>query len=309
MSAVPHQVSLADDVRWFTGSPLAAVFGRLALDQVAYREIAAAVDRTGRFADNFTDRGLRSAAFTVLMSFTDPVDAQAFREELKRLHRDVRGTGVGEFAGTRYSALTPELWTWVAVSGLNAVHQAYIHLCGRTLTPADEELVYQTLRAELGYLELPGARGKLPETLADMRAYYDRVATTQLADNEFLQFARHSFESLPLPTLFVPPAARPALTPLWRLATAVAARPVTICSSGAAHPRMRQLLGVHWNPLHQLEFTLYTTTLSAAWRYLPRRLTLEPLAYNRYRYERLRDLYRNLLLTSFATASPTTHAA
>ncbi|WP_067822393.1 oxygenase MpaB family protein [Nocardia inohanensis] len=307
MSAVPHQVSLADDVRWFTGSPLAAVFGRLALDQVAYREIAAAVDRTGRFAENFTDRGLRSVAFTALMGFADPVDAQAFREDLKRLHRDVRGTGTGEFADTRYSALTPEMWTWVAVSGLNAIHQAYVNLCGRTLTADEQEIVYQTLRTELGYLELPGSRGKLPETLTEMRAYYDRVATTHLADNEFLQFARRSFETLPLPALFVPRAARPALTPLWRAATKLAARPVTVCSSGAAHPRMQQLLHVHWTPRHQFEYTLYTTLLGTAWRYLPRRLTLEPLAYNRYRYERLRDLYRSILLDSFA--APATRAA
>jgi hypothetical protein len=42
------------------------------------------------------------------------------------------------------------------------------------------------------------------------------------------------------------------------------------------------------------------TALRTAWRRLPRRLMLEPLAYNRYEYERLRDSYQSLLLESFA---------
>ncbi len=108
---------LADDVRWFVGSPLVAAFGRLALDQVAHREIAAAVDRSGRFADNFTDRGIRSAAFTALAAFGDNSDVRTSRADLKRLHRDVRGTGKDSFSETRYSALNPEVWIWVAVNG------------------------------------------------------------------------------------------------------------------------------------------------------------------------------------------------
>lgn len=56
----PHH-ELAADVRWWMGMPLAfGLFGRLALDQVAYRKVAAAVDASGRFASNFTDRGLNS---------------------------------------------------------------------------------------------------------------------------------------------------------------------------------------------------------------------------------------------------------
>lgn len=99
--------ALAEDVRWFAGSPLAAAFGRLALDQVAHREIAAAVDRSGRFADNFTDRGIRSAAFTALAAFGDSSDVEASRADLKRLHRDVRGTGKGRSATPATAPWTP----------------------------------------------------------------------------------------------------------------------------------------------------------------------------------------------------------
>ncbi|MCV7243142.1 DUF2236 domain-containing protein [Mycobacterium mantenii] len=291
---------LADDVRWFAGSPLAAAFGRLALDQVAHREIAAAVDHSGRFADNFTDRGIRSAAFTALATFGDSSDVRTSRADLKRLHRDVRGTGKDTFSDTRYSALNPEVWIWVAVSGLNLLYQAYLRVCGRRLTAAEKEVVYQTLRAELQFLELPSKQAKLPATLLDMLEYYDAVAAKDLADNDFLQFANRSFVAPPIPKLLVSRQMRPLLRLVWPVLTALASRPVVVCSAAVAHPMMRRLLGVRWGTREQLEFNAYVAALQLGWRWLPRRLTLEPLAYNRYRYERLRDRYRSVLLESFA---------
>lgn len=291
--------ALAEDVRWFAGSPLAAAFGRLALDQVAHREIAAAVDRSGRFADNFTDRGIRSAAFTALAAFGDSSNVEASRADLKRLHRDVRGTGKGAFSDTRYSALDPELWTWVAVSGLNLLYQAYLRVCGRRLSTDEKEVVYQTLRRELQFLELPSKQGKLPATLDEMLDYYDTVAAKHLADNEFLQFASRSFVAPPVPGL-LPRQLRPVLRLVWPVLTSLAARPVVVCSAAVAHPTMRRLLGVRWGAREQAEFAVYVAALQLGWRWLPRRLTLEPLAYNRYQYERLRDRYRSVLLDSFA---------
>ncbi|OBH48133.1 oxygenase MpaB family protein [Mycobacterium mantenii] len=291
---------LTDDVRWFAGSPLAAAFGRLALDQVAHREIAAAVDDSGRFADNFTDRGIRSAAFTALATFGDSSDVRTSRADLKRLHRDVRGTGKDTFSDTRYSALNPDVWIWVAVSGLNLLYQAYLRVCGRRLTAAEKEVVYQTLRAELQFLELPSKQAKLPATLHDMLEYYDAVAAKDLADNDFLQFANRSFVAPPIPKLLVPKQMRPLLQLVWPMLTALASRPVVVCSAAVAHPTMRGLLGVRWGTREQLEFNAYVAALQLGWRWLPRRLTLEPLAYNRYRYERLRDRYRSVLLESFA---------
>ncbi|GAB1815979.1 oxygenase MpaB family protein [Mycobacterium sp. MUNTM1] len=294
------QRELADDVRWFAGSPLAAAFGRLALDQVAHREIAAAVDRSGRFADNFTDRGIRSAAFTALATFGDSSDVRTSRADLKRLHRDVRGTGKDSFSDTRYSALDPEVWIWVAVSGLNLLYQAYLRVCGRRLTAAEKEVVYQTLRAELQFLELPSKQAKLPATLHDMLEYYNAVAAKDLSDNDFLQFANRSFVAPPIPKLLLPRRIRPLLRLVWPVMTTLASRPVVVCSAAVAHPTMRGLLGVRWGTREQLEFAVYVAALQLGWRWLPRRLTLEPLAYNRYQYERLRDRYRSVLLDSFA---------
>jgi uncharacterized protein (DUF2236 family) len=295
----PH-AELAADVRWWLGSPLSlGLFGRLALDQVAYRPIAAAVDWSGRFQENFTDRGIRSLAFGMLMLFGDEADRRSDTEELKRLHAGVRGTGNGEFADTRFSALDPELWNWIAVSSLNLFYRGYLAVCGEDLDAGQREVVYQTVRWMTSYLELPSARAKLPETLADMTAYYDRVAEKHLADNAFLQYADDSFDTLPVPAL-LPKQLRVLALPLWSLVTPIALRVPKVLGQRHAHPKMRELLDIRSTRLTRLEYALYLKASQLAWRYLPRAVVLDPLAYNRYRYERLRSAYHGVQLDSFA---------
>jgi len=295
----PH-AELAADVRWWLGSPLSlGLFGRLALDQVAYRPIAAAVDWSGRFQENFTDRGIRSLAFGMLMLFGDEADRLGDTEELKRLHAGVRGTGNGEFADTRFSALDPELWNWIAVSSLNLFYRGYVAVRGENLDAEQREAVYRTLRWMMSYLELPSARAKLPETLADMEAYYDRVAEQHLADNAFLQYADESFDTLPVPAL-LPKQLRVLLLPLWNVLTPIALRVPKVLGRRHAHPKMRELLDIRSTPLNRLEYALYLKASQVAWRYLPRAVVLDPLAYNRYRYERLRSAYHRVQLDNFA---------
>jgi len=295
----PH-AELAADVRWWLGSPLSlGLFGRLALDQVAYRPIAAAVDWSGRFQQNFTDRGIRSLAYGMLMLFGDEADRRSDTEELKRLHGGVRGTGKGEFSDTRFSALDPELWNWIAVSSLNLFYRGYVAVRGAELDAEQREVVYQTVRWMTSYLELPSARAKLPETLADMEAYYDRVAEKHLADNAFLQYADDSFDSLPIPAL-VPKQMQVLLSPLWSALTPIALRIPKVLGQRHAHPKMRELLDIRSTPVTRLEYALYLKASQLAWRYLPRAVVLDPLAYNRYRYERLRSAYHGVQLDSFA---------
>jgi uncharacterized protein (DUF2236 family) len=295
----PH-AELAADVRWWLGSPLSlGLFGRLALDQVAYRPIAAAVDWSGRFQQNFTDRGIRSLAYGMLMLFGDEADRRSDTEELKRLHGGVRGTGKGEFADTRFSALDPELWNWIAVSSLNLFYRGYVAVRGAELDAEQREVVYQTVRWMTSYLELPSARAKLPETLADMESYYDRVAEECLADNAFLQYADDSFDSLPIPAL-VPKQMQVLLSPLWGALTPIALRIPKVLGQRHAHPKMRELLDIRSTPVTRLEYALYLKASQLAWRYLPRAVVLDPLAYNRYRYERLRSAYHGVQLDSFA---------
>ncbi|TYL45062.1 DUF2236 domain-containing protein [Nocardioides sp. BGMRC 2183] len=279
--------------------PLAfGLYGRLALDQVAYRQVAAAVDATGRFAENFTDRGIRSYLWGPLMLFGDESDRRATATRLKELHGQVRGRGRGHFAGERYSALDPALWKWVGTSSLLVFYTGYVTTYGRDLDAERREVVYRTVLA-MSDFELTSDRAAPPATVAEMEAYYDEVAERDLADNEFLRWAAARFDALPVPTLIGPRWLQRLVTPVWRVLTPVLSRPARICAEAAAHPRMRELLGMRWTRGKQREFAIYTAVLRAARRRLPAWTLLEPLAYNRYRYERLRAAYARPALNSF----------
>ncbi len=296
----PHR-ELAADVRWWMGMPLAfGLYGRLALDQVAYREVAAAVDASGRFAENFTNRGIRSYLWGPLMLFGDDGDRRATATRLKNMHGQVRGRGKGEFEGERYSALNPALWKWVGTSSLLVFYTGYVSTYAKQLDAEQREVVYRTILTMSDY-DLNSDQAAVPATVAEVEEYYNSVAATELSDNDFLQWANASFDAMPVPTLFGPHWLHVLIAPLWRVATPLLSRPARICAEAAAHPRMRELLGVEWNSRHAWEFRIYTGLLRTARKHLPKWALLEPLAYNRYRYERLRTAYAVPQLDSFAT--------
>ncbi len=295
----PHH-ELAADVRWWVGMPLAfGLFGRLALDQVAYREVAAAVDATGRFEENFTNRGVRSYLWGPLMLFGDDADRTATATRLKDLHGQVRGKGRGAFAGERYSALNPALWKWVGTSSMLVFYTGYVTTYADRLDDEQREVVYRTI-LWMSDFELPSDAAAIPATVTEMREYYETVAATELADNPFLRWANQSFDALPVLTLVGPRWLHRAITPLWRAAMPVLTRPARILAEVAAHPRMRELLGVRLTPGRRVEAKVYLALLRRARRVLPSVLLLDPLAQNRKRYEKLRAAYAAPQLTSFA---------
>ncbi|MGW1737237.1 oxygenase MpaB family protein [Nocardia sp. NPDC001965] len=288
------------EFRKHSGSILAGVFAGAAFDQVALVPVAAAVDRTGRFEQNFADRGVRSGASTMIALWGDSDDRRAEAEWLKLRHRDVRGSGSAAFGEVRYSALNPFAWKWIAVSGIFVVLDTFTHCTGTDLRPDEEEAAYQQLRAAFADLELPGAAGKLPVDLAEARAYYDRMATQELAENPFLVEKFAGLTALPLPTLGLPPLLRRALTPMWLVVRPAAGHVIQVCSSKVMHPAVQRLTGFELEPRHDAEFALYVRLLQLAWRVLPDRLLMQPLAYNRLRYEKLVAACHSYGLESFA---------
>ncbi|WP_459546352.1 oxygenase MpaB family protein [Nocardia sp. X0981] len=288
------------EFRKHSGSILAGAFAGAAFDQVALVPVAAAVDRTGRFEENFADRGVRSGASAMIALWGDSDDRRAESEWLKLRHRDVRGTGSAEFGEVKYSALSPYTWKWIAVSGIFVVLDTFTYCTGLELRPEEEEAAYQMLRASFANLELPSAAGKLPADLAEAREYYDTMATEELATNPFLVEKFAGLTRLPLPTLGLPPLARRALTPLWLVIRPVAGHVIQVCSSKAMHPAVQELTGFEWKPRHDREFAVYVRLLRWAWHNLPDRLLLQPLAYNRFQYEKLVHALRGYGLDSFA---------
>lgn len=288
------------EFRKFSGSILPGFFGAAAFDEVAVAPVAAAVDKTGRFDKNFADRSVRSGFSTALALWGDAEDRTAEADRLKRLHRDVRGVGTGDFAEVRYSALNPQLWNWIALSGMFLILRSFTPATGIKLSAAETEAAYQQLLDAFAVLELPGRSAALPRSYAEAARRYDEMVRNETQSNPFLDRVVAGLDRLPLPRLLLPPPVRAALTPGWVVARPVVGRVVKICSFAIMHDDVRALTGFSWRPRHDLEFIGYSALLQLAWRTLPDRLLLVPLAHNRFEYEKLTRLYRSVALDSFA---------
>ncbi len=288
--------------RKHSGSVLSGLFGAAAFDEVALVPVAAAVDKTGRFERNFTDRAIRSGFSALLAIWGDAEDRAAEGERLKRMHRDVHGHGKGDFADVRYSALDPHLWNWIAVSGMFVTLNSFTPVTGIKWNDAEREAAYQQLVEAFRAIELPGRAGKFPATYAEAAEYYDQMVQTDLAANPFLDRVTAGLGTLPLPSA-LPAPVRAAAAPLWSVLSAGAGRVVKICSFGIMHPGVRELTGFRWRSHHDIEFNFYSQLLQMAWRVLPDRVVLVPLAYNRLQYEKLVKMHRSVALDSFAPPS------
>ncbi|WP_063058554.1 oxygenase MpaB family protein [Nocardia sienata] len=288
------------EFRKHSGSVLAGAFAGAAFDEVALVPVAAAVDRTGRFDENFTDRTARGGASSMIALWGDSDDRRAESEWLKLRHRDVHGAGSAKFGGVEYSALSPYTWKWVALSGVFMVLNTFTYCTGTEMRPDEEEAAYQMLRGTFADLELPSAAGKFPADLAAAREYYDTMATGELAENPFIVEKFAGLTKLPLPTLRLSRRARRILTPLWLVIRPVVGHVIQVCSLKAMHPAVQELTGFDLKPRHEREFAVYVRLLQWAWRHLPDRLLLQPLAYNRFQYEKLIHDLRGFKLESFA---------
>lgn len=281
------------DFRKHLGSALNGIFGGVLFDEVALLPIAASVDRTGRFRDNFTDRALRSALSGGSALLGDAAERRTTAQWLIEQHRTVRGTGAGEYEGVRYSALDPDLWLWIIASAVNALMVSYPVCSGNTLRPAESEAAYQYLRHLFADLELPSKRGRLPATVAEFDDYYERTIATKLTANGFLRHQFATLTRLPLPNLLMPRFLRPALTPAWLVVRPLAGHVVQICSAKTMHPAVLAMIGFELKRRHDWEFAVYARLLQLAWRTLPDRLLLEPGHYNRVRLDDLHSRIGN----------------
>ena len=303
-SAIPDEPPVRRGVlaqfRRYSGSALPSFFGASAYDEVAIPAVAAAVDKTGRFDENFTDRSLRGGFSSTLALWGDAEDRAAEAQRLKHLHRDVHGYGDNDFADVRYSALDPALWNWIAVSGMFLILHSFTPSTGIALSADEEEAAYRQLLEAFEILQLPGRSSALPPTYADAKRYYDDMVATRAQSNPFLDRSVERLGKLPLPTLLLPKPLALAITPLWLMVRPAVGRVIKVCSFGIMHPGIRQVTGFRWRPRHDREFALYTQGLQLLWRSLPDRLLLVPLARNRLEYEKIVRLHRSIALDSFA---------
>ena len=224
---------------------LAGVFGGAAFDEVALAPVAAAVDRTGRFARNFADRGVRSGAATMLVFFGDADDRAAEADRLKRLHRDVHGGGQGDFAGVRYSALDPELWKWIGVSGLLVPVHSFTAATGITMTEAECDAAYRMLVDAFRHSSCRVGLRRCGE-LCRGDGLLRRHGRSRLGSNAFLDQVVTDSNGCRCPRSGCPVRCVLRVTPAW-----LAARPPSVDSSRCVRSAscirgVRELTGFRW---------------------------------------------------------------
>jgi uncharacterized protein (DUF2236 family) len=268
------------------------LFGTALFDQVAMPGVAAGVDWGGRIESDPFARALRSAAADQLIFVADDAHAAREAERLVRLHRDVRGTAPD---GTRFSALYPENWNWILMSTFRMYRGAFEFVSGRMLSAEENQAVWDHLRAKAVLLEHNDERFRLPERYEDMAALYLRLSEERCQPTATLdrvvRFARR-----PAP----PPQVPRILRPLWHLTIApLGGRAAAALGFNLLSPEIRRLAGIELDLLDRAILAIAKPVLSVAFRRLPDRVQLTPMAYHRTKYERLAANYHAKGLADF----------
>lgn len=295
VAEVPTSDAGADTARfekfkWFTASAFTGLYFFGVYDQAALPPVAAAIDWTGRFRDDPWGRALRTGVVDQILLYGDESDREVEFERLRRLHRDVKGIGRN---GQKFHAYEPDVWNFIIVSAFMALRNSYEPITGEKLTPQDGQDFWDYWRQGSAGLQLSG-NGALPVTYDDVCAFYERIVRTQLEETPEIKQAMELLLHSPFPDVL--PS---VFAPLWPVAGPVVGHVFAVLSFGAAHERVRELTGFHWNRRHDLEFKVLTQGVRLAYRYLPKRFHYTPMAYNRLRYQQMAASYLEAGLASF----------
>jgi uncharacterized protein (DUF2236 family) len=236
--------------------------GRALLLQIAHPLVAAGVADHSRFRENPWERleGTMNTVWTVV--FGSRADADRAIARVKAMHRRVSGAlsePMGTFpAGTRYSALDPELLLWVhatLVDSAIAVHSQWV----RPLTEAEQRSYYEEMKTVARLFGTPD--GVIPPTLGDFRDYFAGM----LEDGEIVvtDTAREIAQAVLNPAL--PLAVRPAM------------EIVKLVTASLLPSRLRREYGLAWDPVRAAAVAgSRAWTRRIAMPLLPRRLRAVP---------------------------------
>jgi uncharacterized protein (DUF2236 family) len=225
-----------DDAIWRIGREAALLLGggRALLLQVAHPLVAAGVAEHSGYREDPWKRlaGTMDAVWAVVFGSRAEADRAAGR--VRAMHTKVNGTlpaAMGPFpAGTRYSALDPELLMWVHATLVDSALLVHSQWVGR-LPEGDQEAYYEDMKTCGQLFGTPPA--VMPATLRDFRAYMsamlesETICVTDTA-REIARTVMHPPVPLPL---------RPAM------------EAVNLVTASLMPPRLRREYGLAWDPV------------------------------------------------------------
>ena len=224
-----------DDAIWRIGGELGMLLGggRALLLQVAHPLVAVGVAEHSGYREDPWKRlaGTMNSVWAMVFGTRAQADRAAAR--VRAMHGKVSGTlaePMGPFpAGTRYSALDPELLLWVHATLVDSALLVHSRWIGR-LDLAEEEAYYEDAKTLARLFGTP--LEVIPPTLADFRGYMegmiegDEICVTETA-REIARTVLHP--PLPLPL-------RPAV------------EAVNLVTASLMPPRLRRAYGLSWDP-------------------------------------------------------------
>jgi uncharacterized protein (DUF2236 family) len=208
--------------------------GRALLLQVAHPLVAAGVAAHSGYREDPWKRleGTMNAVWAVVFGSRAQADRAAAR--VRAMHTKVNGTlatPMGPFpAGTRYSALDPELLLWVHATLVDSALLVHSQWVGR-LREADEEAYYEDMKTCARLFGTPP--GIIPPTLGDFRLYMEEMlASDDLSVTDTAREIAHTVLHPPLPLPL-----RPAM------------EVVSLVTASLLPPRLRRDYGLSWDPV------------------------------------------------------------
>jgi len=246
-------------VSWRVNAERLVLFGwgRAILLQLAHPLVAAGVFEHSGFRSTPLEAARRlshTVGAMLSLTFGDEVRRERTLDAIRAIHRRVNGTlaeSTGVLpAGTRYSAEDPALVLWVHATLIESVLLAHEQLVGPLPQPEHDAYCVEALPIAVAL----GARPEeIPRTLADVRAYLDRMYASG--------------------TIVVGTQARALASAVLSPAGAWPAAPATwinrAITTGLLPPFLREQYGLPWSPSRARTFSRLTTTLRTARRVAP----------------------------------------
>jgi uncharacterized protein (DUF2236 family) len=242
-----------DSVSWQVNRETTVLFGgaRALLMQAAHPLVLAGARQTGFYERNPWKRLERTLQLTFTMTFGTRDEAAEAARRINLVHQEVHG--VDPVTGLRYDAMDPDLLLWVHACLVDS-QLLFERLTVGRLDDAGRERFHQEQMAGAGLLGLDRAR--IPPTVADLRAYIDRVVasgTLRITDDtrRVVHLIRHPPRDVPW---------RPVLRQVAWWAFATLPEP------------LRAEYGVRWNPLKEARLRTSLGSLKLLRPLLPARL-------------------------------------
>ncbi|WP_229916475.1 oxygenase MpaB family protein [Streptomyces fructofermentans] len=221
--------------RYFGDARSTLVAPQLLLLQVAHPVVGAGVADHSAFRAAPWPRLVRTLLSLSTVVYGGQRAATEEARRLVRVHAPMKGT---DSSGRPYRALDPEAYHWVHATLVKGPVDAQRLFC-RGMTQGEVEEYYREMR-DVG--RVWGLKDRhLPPDWAAFSAYYDDMVDNRLEDNRSVRDVLDELTHPAKPFRRLP-------GPLWRPFAAVAAHYALLVTVGTLPPRLRERLGLGWDP-------------------------------------------------------------